>query len=301
VPPARRQARHPPPSDHNVRVAEYLIITGLSGAGRSQAGATLEDLGWFVIDNMPTTLITKVAELVLAPGTETDRVTFVVGRDAEQLGELEAAIGQLRSTGSKVTVLFLEASDEVLVRRFEGTRRRHPMGREGVTEAIVRERQRLERIRELADVVVDTSDLNVNQLRERLVDLFTSGQPTTMQLSVMSFGFKHGLPLDVDNVLDVRFLPNPHWVEGLRPLTGLDAPVRDYVLGQPAAQQFLGRIEDLMEFLLPAYIAEGKSYLTVAIGCTGGRHRSVALAEELGTRIRALGFDLTVNHRDVNR
>jgi UPF0042 nucleotide-binding protein len=282
-------------------VAEYLIITGLSGAGRSQAGATLEDLGWFVIDNMPTTLITKVAELVLAPGTEIDRVTFVVGRDAEQLGELEAAIGQLRSTGSKVTVLFLEASDEVLVRRFEGTRRRHPMGREGVTEAIVRERERLERIRELADVVVDTSDLNVNQLRERLVDLFTAGKPTSMQLSVMSFGFKHGLPLDVDNVFDVRFLPNPHWVEGLRPLTGLHAPVRDYVLGQPAAQQFLGRIEDLMAFLLPAYIAEGKSYLTVAVGCTGGRHRSVALAEELGTRIRALGFDLTVYHRDVAR
>jgi UPF0042 nucleotide-binding protein len=282
-------------------VAEYLIITGLSGAGRSQAGATLEDLGWFVIDNMPTTLITKVAELVLAPGTETDRVTFVVGRDAEQLGELEAAIGQLRSTGSKVTVLFLEASDEVLVRRFEGTRRRHPMGREGVTEAIVRERKRLERIRELADVVVDTSDLNVNQLRERLVDLFTAGKPTSMQLSVMSFGFKHGLPLDVDNVFDVRFLPNPHWVEGLRPLTGLDVQVRDYVLGQPAAQQFLGRIEDLMAFLLPAYIVEGKSYLTVAIGCTGGHHRSVALAEELGTRIRALGFDLTVYHRDVAR
>jgi UPF0042 nucleotide-binding protein len=282
-------------------VAEYLIITGLSGAGRSQAGATLEDLGWFVIDNMPTTLITKVAELVLAPGTETDRVTFVVGRDAEQLGELAAPIGQLRSTGSKVTVLFLEASDEVLVRRFEGTRRRHPMGREGVTEAIVRERKRLERIRELADVVVDTSDLNVNQLRERLVDLFTAGKPTSMQLSVMSFGFKHGLPLDVDNVFDVRFLPNPHWVEGLRPLTGLDVQVRDYVLGQPAAQQFLGRIEDLMAFLLPAYIVEGKSYLTVAIGCTGGHHRSVALAEELGTRIRALGFDLTVYHRDVAR
>jgi UPF0042 nucleotide-binding protein len=293
--------RHPQTTGHNDRVAEYLIITGLSGAGRSQAGATLEDLGWFVIDNMPTTLITKVAELVLAPGTEIDRVTFVVGRDAEQLGELEAAIGQLRSTGSKVTVLFLEASDEVLVRRFEGTRRRHPMGREGVTEAIVRERERLERIRELADVVVDTSDLNVNQLRERLVDLFTAGKPTSMQLSVMSFGFKHGLPLDVDNVFDVRFLPNPHWVEGLRPLTGLDAPVRDYVLGQPAAQQFLGRIEDLMAFLLPAYIAEGKSYLTVAVGCTGGRHRSVALAEELGTRIRALGFDLTVYHRDVAR
>jgi UPF0042 nucleotide-binding protein len=282
-------------------VAEYLIITGLSGAGRSQAGATLEDLGWFVIDNMPTALITKVAELVLAPGTETDRVTFVVGRDADQLGELEAAIGQLRSTGSKVTVLFLEASDEVLVRRFEGTRRRHPLGREGVTEAIATERERLEGIRELADVVVDTSELNVNQLRERLVDLFPTGQSPSMQLSVMSFGFKHGLPLDVDTVFDVRFLPNPHWVEELRPLTGLDAPVRDYVLGQPAAQEFLTRVDDLLSFLLPAYVQEGKSYLTVAIGCTGGRHRSVALAEDLAARIRDRGFSPTVYHRDVNR
>jgi UPF0042 nucleotide-binding protein len=282
-------------------VAEYLIITGLSGAGRSQAGATLEDLGWFVIDNMPTALITKVAELVLAPGTETDRVTFVVGRDADQLGELEAAIGQLRSTGSKVTVLFLEASDEVLVRRFEGTRRRHPLGREGVTEAIATERERLEGIRELADVVVDTSELNVNQLRERLVDLFPTGQSPSMQLSVMSFGFKHGLPLDVDTVFDVRFLPNPHWVEELRPLTGLDAPVRDYVLGQSAAQEFLTRVDDLLSFLLPAYVQEGKSYLTVAIGCTGGRHRSVALAEDLAARIRDRGFSPTVYHRDVNR
>jgi UPF0042 nucleotide-binding protein len=282
-------------------VAEYLIITGLSGAGRSQAGATLEDLGWFVIDNMPTALITKVAELVLAPGTETDRVTFVVGRDADQLGELEAAIGQLRSTGSKVTVLFLEASDEVLVRRFEGTRRRHPLGREGVTEAIATERERLEGIRELADVVVDTSELNVNQLRERLVDLFPTGQSPSMQLSVMSFGFKHGLPLDVDTVFDVRFLPNPHWVEELRPLTGLDAPVRDYVLGQTAAQEFLTRVDDLLSFLLPAYVQEGKSYLTVAIGCTGGRHRSVALAEDLAARIRDRGFSPTVYHRDVNR
>jgi UPF0042 nucleotide-binding protein len=246
-------------------------------------------------------LITKVAELVLAPGTETDRVTFVVGRDADQLGELEAAIGQLRSTGSKVTVLFLEASDEVLVRRFEGTRRRHPLGREGVTEAIATERERLEGIRELADVVVDTSELNVNQLRERLVDLFPTGQSPSMQLSVMSFGFKHGLPLDVDTVFDVRFLPNPHWVEELRPLTGLDAPVRDYVLGQTAAQEFLTRVDDLLSFLLPAYVQEGKSYLTVAIGCTGGRHRSVALAEDLAARIRDRGFSPTVYHRDVNR
>ena len=206
-------------------VPEFLIITGMSGAGRSQAAATLEDLGWFVIDNLPTALVTKVAELVAAPDSTTDQVVLVVGRRAEQFDELAAAVGQLRSSGSKVRILFLEASDEVLVRRFEGTRRRHPFGTEGVTEAIALERRRLEPIRALADVVVDTTDLNVNQLRERLIDLFTADQAEPMQISLMSFGFQYGLPLDVDTVFDVRFLPNPHWIEELRPQSGLDAPV----------------------------------------------------------------------------
>jgi UPF0042 nucleotide-binding protein len=282
-------------------VAEFLIITGMSGAGRSQAGATLEDLGWFVIDNLPTALITKVAELVAAPGSTTERVVLVVGRDVQQLEELDAAVHQLRASGSAVRTLFLEASDEVLVRRFEGTRRRHPLGQEGVTEAIAQERERLEPIRALADVVVDTTDLNVNQLRERLIDLFTTDRAEPMQISVMSFGFKHGVPLDVDNVFDVRFLPNPHWVDELRPLTGLDEPVRAYVLGPPAAQEFLRRVDDLLGFLLPAYIKEGKSYLTVAVGCTGGRHRSVALGEELGARIAARGYDPVIYHRDLKR
>ena len=282
-------------------MAEFLIIVGLSGAGRSQAGATLEDLGWFVIDNMPTALITKVAELVGGPGSSIERVALVVGRDAEQLEELEAAIAQLRSSGSHVRTLFLEASDEILVRRFEGTRRRHPLGQEGVTEAITLERERLQPIRGTADLLVDTTDLNVNQLRDRLIDLFTVDRAEPMQVSVMSFGFKHGVALDVDNVFDVRFLPNPHWIEALQPLTGLDQPVRDYVLDEPDAQEFLDRIDDLLGFLLPAYVKEGKSYLTVAIGCTGGRHRSVVLAEELATRIRARGFDPAVHHRDLNR
>ncbi len=282
-------------------VAEYVIITGLSGAGRSQAGATLEDLGWFVIDNMPTALITKVAELVGVPGSATDRVALVVGRDAGQLGELEAAVTQLRSTGSRVRVLFLEASDEVLVRRFEGTRRRHPLGTEGVVEAIAEERARLQAIRVVADVIVDTTELNVNQLRERLVDLFTARGGEGMQISVMSFGFKHGVPLDVDTVFDCRFLPNPHWVEKLRPLTGLDAPVRDYVLGQPEAGEFITRVDDLLGFLLPAYVQEGKSYLTVAVGCTGGHHRSVTLVEELAARVHARGYAPSVHHRDIAR
>jgi UPF0042 nucleotide-binding protein len=281
-------------------VAEYLIITGLSGAGRSQAGATLEDLGWFVIDNMPTALITKVAELAAVPGSVTERVALVVGRDAGQLGDLESSVIQLRAH-SEVRVVYLEASDEVLLRRFEGTRRRHPLGREGVTEAIALERDRLRAIRSLADVVIDTSELNVHQLRARLSDLFTRPESDSMQVGLQSFGFKFGVPRDVDTVLDCRFLPNPHWIDDLRPLTGLDAPVRDYVLAQPEAVEFLERIDDLFGFLLPSYEKEGKSYLTIAIGCTGGRHRSVAISEALATCIRARGYEPVVHHRDVQR
>jgi UPF0042 nucleotide-binding protein len=282
-------------------VAQFVVVTGLSGAGRSQAGATLEDLGWYVMDNIPTALITKVVDLVSATGPEAQRVALVVGRDAGQLGDLQAAIGQLRASGEAVKVLFLDASDEVLVRRFEGTRRRHPLGQEGVLEAIFDERQRLELIKEMADVVVDTSELNVNQLRERLADLFGGDEATAMQILVMSFGFKHGVPIDVDNVLDVRFLPNPYWVEEMRPLTGLDEPVRRYVLGQPEAKEFLERADYLLKFLVPAYVKEGKSYLTIAIGCTGGRHRSVVLVEEIADRLRKMGYNPSTIHRDVER
>ena len=275
-------------------MAQFVVVTGLSGAGRSQAGATLEDLGWYVMDNIPTALITKVVDLVSGTGPEAQRVALVVGRDAGQLGDLQAAIGQLRAS-------FLDASDEVLVRRFEGTRRRHPLGQEGVLEAIFDERQRLEAIKEMADVVVDTSELNVNQLRERLADLFGGDEATAMQILVMSFGFKHGVPIDVDNVLDVRFLPNPYWVEEMRPLTGLDEPVRRYVLGQPEAKEFLERADYLLKFLVPAYVKEGKSYLTIAIGCTGGRHRSVVLVEEIADRLRKMGYNPSTIHRDVER
>ena len=282
-------------------MAEILVVTGLSGAGRSQAGAALEDVGWYVMDNIPTALITKVADLVSGPGPEAQRVALVVGRHAGQLGELQAAIEQLRASGDRVKVLFLDASDEVLVRRFEGTRRRHPLGEEGVVGAIADERRRLGPIKEMADIVVDTSDLNVNQLRERLAELFSNGETIAMQILVLSFGFKHGVPLDVDNVLDVRFLPNPHWVEAMRPLTGLDEPVRRYVLGQPEAKEFLERVEHLLKFLVPAYVKEGKSYLTIAIGCTGGRHRSVVLAEEIADSLRRMGYNPSTTHRDVER
>lgn len=295
----------PPParfaSWQNATVAEYLIITGLSGAGRSQAAATLEDLGWFVIDNMPTELITKVAELTSRPGSVTERVALVVGRDATQLDQMQAAVARLRLDGHRVRVLYLEASDEVLVRRFEGTRRRHPVGRQGVTDAIRIERQRLRPVRELADLVVDTSETNVHQLRERLVELFSDPASQAMRVSVVSFGFKYGVPRDVDTILDARFLPNPFWIEELRALTGLDQPVREWVLGQAAAGEFVCRVDDLLGFLLPAYTKEAKAYLTIAVGCTGGRHRSVVLVEALAARIAERGYEPAVHHRDIDR
>ncbi len=282
-------------------MADFVIVTGLSGAGRSQAGATLEDLGWFVVDNLPTPLIVSVADLAIAPGSTRDRVALVVGRDTEQLDDLKAAVGELAERGVRVQTLFLDAADDVLLRRFEGTRRRHPLGRDKLLEAIASERDRLAAIREAADVVIDTSDLNVHQLRARLIDLFHRSATDSMQISVVSFGFKHGLPPDVDNVFDVRFLPNPHWVPALRDLTGLDPIVREYVLAQPDARVFLDKVSSLLEFLLPGYEVEGKAYMSVAVGCTGGKHRSVVIAEELAATIRGLGYDAATFHRDVDR
>jgi UPF0042 nucleotide-binding protein len=285
------------------RMSDFVVITGMSGAGRSTAAAALEDAGWFVIDNMPPALITKVAELVGGPGSETERVAIVVGRGgSEYLEELTPALESLRARGDRVRVVFLDASDEALVRRFEGTRRRHPLPAEGVVSSIAQERQLLDPLKDQADVVVDTTELNVHQLTARMVELFSrDDRHHVMQITVLSFGFKHGVPLDVDMVLDCRFLPNPHWVEELRGRTGLDEPVRDYVLGQPEARAFLDKLDDLLKLLLPAYVKEGKSYLTIAIGCTGGQHRSVVIAEELAHRIEAAGFRPVVHHRDVHR
>ncbi|MCU1461488.1 MAG: hypothetical protein JWO37_1563 [Acidimicrobiales bacterium] len=282
-------------------MSEFLIISGLSGAGRSQAANTFEDLGWFVIDNLPPALIAKVAELVQNPGSETERVALAMGTGA-YLDDLTPALDHLRSTGAKVKVLFLEASDEALLRRYENTRRRHPLAdSERVADAIARERAALDEVKAAADVVVDTSDLNVHQLRDRLLELFTAEDESGLQTSVVSFGYKHGLPLDVDLVFDCRFLPNPHWVDDLRPLTGRDAPVREYVLGQAETGEFLRRLDDLLGFLLPNFVKEGKSYLSIAVGCTGGRHRSVVLADEIARLLSARGFRPTVLHRDVDR
>ena len=282
-------------------MSEFVVITGVSGAGRSQAGNDLEDLGWFVIDNMPPELIPKVVELVQAPGSSTPRVALVVGTGAYH-ADVMPALGSLRASGARVRLLYLDAATDVLVRRYESTRRRHPLVESGagVADAIEAERALLEPVKAEADVIVDTSSLTVHDLHDRIVDLFADDHPDAgMQTRVMSFGYKHGLPLDVDVVLDCLFLPNPHWVEDLRPLTGLDAPVIAYVVGQREAQEFLGHLEELLAMLLPAYVAEGKSYLTIALGCTGGRHRSVVMAEEVAGLLRRHGFDPTVVHRDA--
>jgi UPF0042 nucleotide-binding protein len=277
-----------------------VVITGLSGAGRSTAADVLEDRGWFVIDNMPVSLMPKVAELALQPSAPTSRVAFVAGWNADP-AELSPMLDDLRQS-ARVRVLFLDASTEVLIRRYESTRRRHPVSTgELLGEAIEQERQQLEPLRAEADVVVDTSDLNVHQLRDRVDELFGDGEARGLQVTVLTFGFKHGLPPDVDMVFDCRFLPNPHWVEELRPQTGRDDPVRDYVMGWPLAREFLARTEGLFDVLLPAFEVEGKTYLTVALGCTGGRHRSVAIAEELVRRLRERGLAPGLVHRDIDK
>jgi RNase adapter protein RapZ len=283
-------------------VSEYLVVTGMSGAGRSTAGATLEDLGWFVIDNMPSALISKVSELVRGSGTELEHVAFVVGRGGGDIDDVMPAIEGLRQGRDRVRMVFLDAADDILIRRFEGTRRRHPLSGRGVEDSIADERELLQPLRDNADLVIDTGELNVNQLRSRLMEVFGGEDPdATMQTSILSFGFKHGVPLDVDLMFDCRFLPNPYWVESLRPQSGLDKPVRDYVLERSETSEFLDKLDDMLVTLIPAYVREGKSYLTVAMGCTGGRHRSVAIAEELSRRLNKHGIITSVFHRDVDR
>jgi len=286
---------------------DVTVVTGMSGAGRSAAADVLEDLGFFVIDNLPPALIPKVAEL--GRGREgTSRFALVVDtRAGDFLPELESALAELRETGARTRVLFLDASDEVLVRRFDATRRRHPVAESEshrVSDSIARERELLERIKEQADVVVDTSELNVHELRDRLRELFgdpAGAAPSGLQISVVSFGYKHGLPLDVDLVFDCRFLPNPHWVESLRPLPGTDPKVRRYVMKQEETQAFLEELGRMFELLLPAYVREGKSYLSIGVGCTGGRHRSVVIAAEIARLLERLGFPARVHHRDLER
>ena len=282
-------------------MTDILVITGMSGAGRSQASANLEDLGWFVIDNLPAALIEKVTELAVQQADVIQRLALVVGRPDI---ELPAVIERLRAAGDRVRILFLDASDAELVKRYSQTRRRHPHAGDGsVLEAVQRERAMLTALRASADRVVDTTGVSVHQLRGRLTEMFGSENDASsgLQVTLTSFGFKHGLPLDVDQVFDVRFLRNPFWVEDLRPQTGLDQAVKSYVLDDETAQSFVTQVAALLALTLPAHEREGRSYVTIAIGCTGGHHRSVAVAEELGRRLRATGRNPRVTHRDIER
>jgi UPF0042 nucleotide-binding protein len=284
-------------------VAEILLITGLSGAGRSQAADTLEDMGWFVVDNMPVQLVDKFVELAGVSSDAASRLALVIGVASQQTDAVQL-VPHLRSIGHSVHILFLEASTQALVKRYTESRRKHPLRTETGTlsEAIEHERDLLEPVREFADKVIDTTSLQLSQFKAQMTDLFAmQDMPDVLQVSVVSFGFKHGLPLDVDTVFDVRFIPNPHYDERLRPLSGLDEPVLRFVIDQPATQDFLRRVEDLLLSLVPAYRNEGKSYLTIAIGCTGGRHRSVAIAEALSTRLANKGVQARVAHRDLEK
>lgn len=283
-------------------MGDIVVVTGMSGAGRSTVADVFEDLGWFVVDGLPAALIPKIAELAqAAPGTYYDRVVLVVGATPD-LPHVALALEALRSGGTTVRTVFLEASHETLLRRYKEARRRHPFSTGSLDDAIRREREALDDVKGGADLVIDTTNLNVHQLKDRVLETFaTENAGVRMRTSLVSFGYKHGLPLDVDMVIDCRFLPNPFWVPDLRPLSGLDEPVREYVLSQAATAAFLGRLNDLLALLVPAYVREGKAYFTLAFGCTGGRHRSVAIAEEVSRLLADLGVSAQVTHRDMHR
>lgn len=280
-----------------------VVITGLSGSGKGSALKAFEDLGYYCVDNLPVGLIPRFADMVAAHGSRNRRSAVVVDiREGESLSQLPVTYQRLGRDGLNVALLFLEASDEALIHRFEETRRPHPLGRNlPVREGIRLERSLLKPMRHLADTVIDTSRMNVHELRQLIQDRFGGRRRKTMLVSVLSFGFKHGVPHDADLVFDVRFLPNPNFVTGLREKSGIDPEVREYVESQALTREFISRISDLLLFLLPNYVREGKSYLTIAIGCTGGRHRSVALAEHIGNFLDEEGFKTKIIHRDLQR
>jgi RNase adapter protein RapZ len=291
------------PDGGDVTPPGFTIITGMSGAGRSETAHSLEDLGYFVVDNMPPALLGKMAELASRPGGPA-RIAIVVDvRGGVFFEELSKAIEELETLHIDARVVFLDASDDDLVTRYEATRRRHPLApAERVVEGIRKERHMMAPLRGDADLVIDTSGLTPHELRDRIREAFGGPSPEEgLQISVVSFGFKYGAPRDADMLLDVRFLPNPHWVEELRPLPGTQEPVREYVRGQPAYRDFMDRLRELLDVAVPGYVREGKSYLTLAIGCTGGHHRSVVAAEEVGGYFRERGLPVVVVHRDVER
>ncbi|WNV73917.1 RNase adapter RapZ [Geodermatophilus sp. DSM 44513] len=295
----------PPPLDPSgteTAPLDVVVVTGLSGAGKNTAGRVMEDLGWYVVDNLPPALLLPMVELG-ARGDVRRFAAVVDVRSRAFSSDLQEAIRVLAEAGHRPRVVYVHARDEVLVRRYESNRREHPLQDGGtLTDGITAERALLTGIAGDADLWVDTSDLNVHQLRATLENAFArEGRTPPLTATVLSFGFKYGLPLDADLVVDARFLPNPHWLPELRPHSGQDPDVRDYVLGQDDARPFLDRYTDVLRLLIPGYRREGKRYLTLAVGCTGGKHRSVAIAEEFARRLCADGVDATVQHRDLGR
>lgn len=288
----------PVPPDGDVRV---VIVTGMSGAGRRTAAHALEDLGWYVVDNLPPVMLTTLHSLARAEGiTRVATVLDVRGRSLFE--ELPKVFADLEAAGSMPEILFIEAAEDVIVARQESSRRPHPLQGDGrLLDGIRRERELLATLRAAADLVIDTSRMNVHQLAARVTHAYAGETSDRLRVTVLSFGFKNGLPVDADMVVDVRFLPNPHWIPELRPQTGLTRPVRDYVLRQPAAGPFLQQLHTLLATVAEGYLAEGKRFATIAMGCTGGKHRSTAMAEELGRRLRESGIPTTVLHRDVGK
>lgn len=284
-------------------VPELLIITGMSGAGRSTTADVLEDLGWYVVDNLPPQMLAPLSLLASKAAGALPRLAVVVDvRGRSFFSDLRDALTNLRDRGIRLRILFLEASDEALVRRFESVRRPHPLQGEGrILDGIARERELVGDLRGTADVVIDTSSLNVHQLSAKVIGTFSEEGRARLRVTLMSFGFKYGLPVDADHVVDVRFLPNPYWVPELRPLTGRDAPVSRYVLSQPGAVDFAERYVRALEPVMEGYARENRTYATIAVGCTGGKHRSVALVEDIVKRLRALDVNSHVVHRDLGR
>ena len=285
-------------------VPQLVILTGVSGSGKSTALRALEDAGFYCVDNLPIVLLDKLLQLSGHTAGEVSRIAAVVdARDVRFLPEAPRIIGELRQLGIPITVLFLDATDESLVRRYSETRRRHPLSGDSgtVLDGVVAERQALAGLHAVADEVVDTTNLNVHDLKRLVGRRFVSGEGAKLGVTVVSFGFRYGIPANSDLVLDVRFLPNPYFVPELRARVGTEPAVRDFVLAQPDAQAFLVRLLDFGSFLLPRYKAEGKSYLTIAIGCTGGKHRSVAIAGELARRLEEAGQSVRLWHRDIEK